>query len=231
MTGVASTFLVQDANNGTGGPMRKWIPLVFIVATALFSAVVYTRLPDPMVIHWNAAGEPNGYGSRAVGAFALPGLTLFLWALFLALPKLDPRREHIEQFRDSYDVLVIAVVAVTSLVHVGVLGSALGWPIQVGRLAPIAIGGLFIVLGAVLPKFRSNFFFGMRTPWTLSSETVWKKTHRLGGTLMMVAGALLIVAGVVGTARWLYVALGGAGSLILVVLFYSYLVWRSEPQH
>lgn len=210
--------------------MRKWIPLVFVLATLGFSAAMYNRLPDPMVIHWNVSGEPNGYGSRAFGTFFLPVVMLFLWGLMLVLPKIDPRRANIEQFRDSYDLLVIAIVAMTCLLHVGILGSALGWPIQVGRLAPVAVGGLFVLLGTLLPRFKSNFFFGIRTPWTLSSETVWTRTHRVGGTIMMVIGALLVVAGVMGTARWLYVAVGGAAALVLVVLLYSYLAWRSE-QH
>ena len=210
--------------------MRKWLPLVVIVATIAFSAAVYRRLPDPMVIHWNAAGEPDGYGSRAFGTFLLPFVILFIWGLLLVLPKVDPRRANIEQFRDSYDLLVIAVVSVTCLLHVGILGSALGWPIQVGRLVPLAIGGLFLVLGTLLPRFKSNFFFGIRTPWTLSSETVWARTHRVGGTAMMVVGALLVLAGVLGTARWLYVAIGGAAALVVVVLVYSYAAWRSE-QH
>lgn len=210
--------------------MRRWLPLLVIVATIAFSAAVYSRLPDPMVIHWNASGEPDGYGSRAFGAFLLPVVILFIWALLLVLPKIDPRRANIEQFRDSYDLLVIAVVTVTGLLHVGILGSALGWPIQVGRLAPVAVGGLFLVLGTLLPRFKSNFFFGIRTPWTLSSESVWTRTHRVGGSMMMIVGALLIVAGVIGTARWLYVAIGGAAALVLVVLLYSYVIWRSEQR-
>lgn len=210
--------------------MRKWIPLVVIVATILFSAAVYRRLPDQMVIHWNASGEPDGLGSRLFGTFFLPVVIVFIWGVLLVLPKIDPRRANIEQFRDSYDILVIAVVTVTCLLHVGILGSALGWPIQVGRLAPVAIGGLFLVLGTLLPRFKSNFFFGIRTPWTLSSETVWMRTHRVGGSMMMLIGALMVVAGVLGTARSLYLAVGGSLTLVVGLLLYSYLIWRSE-QH
>ena len=126
--------------------MRKWIPLVIILATIVFSAAVYSRLAAQMVIHWNAAGEPDGYGSRMFGTFFLPVVILFIWGVLLVLPKIDPRRANIEQFRDSYDVLVIAAVTVTCLLHVAILGSALGWQIEVGRLVPVAIGGLFVVL-------------------------------------------------------------------------------------
>lgn len=204
--------------------MRKWIPLVIIAATIVFSAAVYGRLPDQMVIHWNASGEPDPFGSRLVGAFLLPVVILFVWGLLHVLPMVDPRRANIEQFRDSYDVLGIAVITMSCLLHVGMVGSALGWPIQVGRLVPIAFGGLFLVLGTLLPRFKSNFFFGIRTPWTLSSETVWT------GTMMMVIGLLFVGAGLLGTARWLYVALGGALTLMIALLVYSYLIWRSEQR-
>jgi uncharacterized membrane protein len=145
-----------------------------------------------------------------------------------ALPKLDPRSANIEKFRESYEILVIAVVGVMGVLHVGVVGVALGWPISVGTLTPVAIGALFIVLGNLLPRFRSNFFFGIRTPWTLSSETVWARTHRVGGYAMVMVGVLLIAAGLVATRIWLVAAIGGSMLLVLFLLVYSYVIWRSE---
>lgn len=210
--------------------MRKWLPAALILATVLFSIAVYGRLPDPMVIHWNAAGEPDGYGSRAVGTFLLPAVILGLWALLLVLPGIDPRKANIEKFRDTYDIFVIAVVAVMCALQIGVLGAALGWPIQIGRLAPISIGALFMLLGSLLPRFKSNFFFGIRTPWTLSSDSVWERTHRVGGYGMMLIGALLVIAGLIGTAPWFVIAIAGSVALGIGVLVYSYVLWRSE-QH
>jgi uncharacterized membrane protein len=210
--------------------MRKWLPAVLILATVAFTVAVFARLPDPMVIHWSVSGEPDGYGSRVLGAFVLPVVMLFMWGLMVVLPGLDPRGANIEKFRDTYDVFVIAAVGVMCVLQVGILGSALGWPIEVGRLAPISIGALFVLLGGMLPRFRSNFFIGIRTPWTLSSDTVWEKTHRVGAYAMSLIGLLLIVAGVAGSTAWGLVAIGGAIAMVLVVLVYSYLAWRSEQQ-
>ena len=208
--------------------MRRWLPALLILATVAFSVSVYSRLPERMVIHWSVSGQPDGFGSRVFGVFLLPAVMLALWGLLLVLPKLDPRSANIEKFRDTYDVFVIAVIAVMCVLQVGIVGSALGWPIQVARLAPISIGVLFVVLGNLLPRFRSNFFFGIRTPWTLSSETVWTRTHRVGGYLMMLMGLMLVVAGIVGSALWFTVAIGGAIVLTLSILAYSYVLWRSE---
>jgi uncharacterized membrane protein len=48
-------------------------------------------------------------------------------------------------------------------------------------------------IGNVLGKLRSNFFVGIRTPWTLSSEHVWDQTHRWAGRLFVGAAAVLAV--------------------------------------
>ena len=79
--------------------MRRWLPLALIIATMAYSVGVYSRLPAQIAIHWNAAGEPDGYGSRALGAFPLPFVVLAIWGLMMALPKLDPRSANIEKFR------------------------------------------------------------------------------------------------------------------------------------
>ncbi|CAG0972780.1 partial Immunity protein SdpI, partial [Anaerolineae bacterium] len=210
--------------------MRKWLPLIVIVGTLVFTAAVFDRLPERMVTHWNAAGEPDGYGSRFMGAFLLPLVVLGMWGLMLVLPKLDPRQANIEKFRGSYEALMLAVVAVMCALHVSILGTALGWPIEVHRAAPILIGALFIVLGNLLPRFRSNFFFGIRTPWTLSSETAWLRTHRLGGWVMGGLGLALVLTGVLGRSEWIRVLVGGTVVLVVSVMANSYFVWRSEQR-
>jgi immunity protein, SdpI family len=210
--------------------MRKWLPALLILATLAFSIAAYTRLPERIPIHWNASGEPDDYGSRAFGAFLLPAVLVGLWGLLLALPKVDPRSANIEKFRDTYDVFVIAIVAVLCVLHIGVVGSALGWPVRVGRLTPASIGVLFLFLGALLPRFKSNFFFGIRTPWTLSSDTVWARTHQVGGYVVALMGLLLIGAGIIGTHRWFLVAIWGSMVLAIGLLVYSYLLWRGEQR-
>ena len=208
--------------------MMRFFPLVIVVAATAFSAAVFNRLPSSMAIHWGATGEPDDYGSRAFGAFVFPAVMLVLWAILAALPAIDPRRANIEKFRDSYDTLVIAIVAVMGVLHVGIIGAALGWPVSIARLAPISIGLLLVMVGVLLPGFRSNFFIGIRTPWTLTSETVWARTHRVGGYMMVGVGLLLITAGAIGTTIWLRVAIAGALVLVVGAFVYSWWAWRDE---
>jgi uncharacterized membrane protein len=210
--------------------MRKWIPLVIILATVAFGVAVYDRLPERMPMHWNARGEVDGYGSRFWGTFAIPAFLLVLWGILRAVPYLDPRRENIEKFRGAYEDLIIAVIAFTAMIQVAVVGSALGWPIAVGRIVPVGVGVLFLYLGNLLPRFRSNFFLGIRTPWTLSSDSVWTKTHRFGGYVMSAVGLMMIVAGLTGSPLWIAIAIGGAVAMAFAVLVYSYVVWRGEQR-
>lgn len=210
--------------------MRKWFPAVLIVGAVAFSLVAWPRLPEQMVTHWNVRGEPDGYSSRLMGAFMIPAFTLGIWLLLLAIPHIDPRRANIEKFRDTYETLISAIVGIMVLLHVAVVGAALGWPIAIARVAPLAVGALLVVLGNLLPRFRSNFFMGIRTPWTLSSDTVWMKTHRVGGYLIVGAGLLLIASAFVRSAVFSYVAIGGTLVAALATLVYSYVAWRAETR-
>jgi len=208
--------------------MRKWIPPLLILVVLLFSALVFSQLPDQMPVHWNARGEVDRYGSRVWGAFGMPVIMAGIWGLLLAIPYLDPRRANIEKFRGTYELLVVTVIAMIALIHVAVLGSVLGWPISIGRVVPAAVGLLFIFLGNLFPRFRSNWFMGIRTPWTLSSDTVWTKTHRFGGYFMVVVGLLLIGAAIANTESWLKVAIGGGIAMAISVVVYSFIVWKNE---
>ena len=210
--------------------MRKWFPAILIAGALAFSLIAWPRLPEQMVTHWNMRGEPDGYSSRLLGAFMIPVFTLGIWLLLLAIPYIDPRRANIEKFRDTYETLIIAVVSIMVLLHVAVVGAALGWPIAIARLAPFAVGALLVVLGNLLPRFRSNFFMGIRTPWTLSSDTVWMKTHRVGGYLIVGAGLLLIASAFVQSAVFSYVAFAGTIFAALATLVYSYIAWRAESR-
>ena len=208
--------------------MRKWLAPLIIVAATVFSTVMYSRLPERMPVHWGLHGDVDRYGTRAEGAFLLPGAMLLVWLLLRFLPRIDPRRANYAKFSDTYDLLVNSLVALFAIMHVAVIGTALGWPISMARLVPAVVGLQFLILGNALPRARPNWWFGIRTPWTLSNDRVWMRTHRVGGYLLAAAGLVLFVAaawpGVWSFALGLAaVAAAGLGSLV-----YSYFAWKQE---
>jgi uncharacterized membrane protein len=207
--------------------MRKWYPAVLIAITAIASAVAYPRLPETVATHWDIHGQVNGWQSRGQAAVFLPILMLVLWGAMRGLPAIDPRRANYAKFQATYDFMIGATLTLVALIHVAVLASALGAPISMLRVIPFAIGVLMIAIGNQLPRARSNWWFGIRTPWTLSNERVWERTHRVGGYLMMASGVVIIVGALVsGLVVPLVIACVAVSALGSVI--YSYVAWRQE---
>lgn len=208
--------------------MRKWYPPVLVALAFLASAIAYPKLPDEVPIHWDLHGRVNGYGSRFVGVFIMPLAMLGIWALMRALPKIDPHHENYAKMQRAYDVVVYAALTVIGAVHGIVLAAMFGAPISMERLMPALIGVMLIVVGNVLPQARPNWFFGIRTPWTLSNDRVWERTHRVGGYLMVVAGVVGIITAalpffIAFTALWITTGIAAVGSIV-----YSYIAWKQE---
>jgi len=208
--------------------MRKWFPAAFIVAAVLFSIAVYSRLPDQVPTHWDISGEPDDFSSRAMGAFMLPGIMLAVFVVMQWIPSLDPRASNIQKFRGSYDVVVGAMIAFLGVMHVFALGNALGWQVNMTKVVLICLGTLFVMLGNYLPRARSNFVFGIRTPWTLSSDAVWTRVHRIGGYATAAAGLITIATAFLELRLSLAIALPSLLLSALVPIVYSYVLWARE---
>ena len=168
--------------------------VIVIVCSILLTIIVYNKLPDLVPIHWNIMGEIDKYSPKAFGAFMAPVIMIFTWSGMKFLPKIDPRKKNYEKFDKSYSVIVSMLLTFFLVIHTVTLLVALGYSISIEKIIPLIVGVLFIVIGNYLPKSKSNFFYGIKTPWTLSSEVSWRKTHRLGGKLFVVAGIVCILS-------------------------------------
>ncbi len=209
------------------------IVIVGTVATTLGLAVVgWIQLPpDAQVpIHWGIDGQVNGYAPKAVGLLLIPAVTVGLSALLYFLPRFEPRAQNLARSGPAYVRMSSAVLVLMAVVQVVLVASALGRPIDVTAVLSVGIGALFIVLGDLLGKVRSNFMFGVRTPWTLASDLSWNKTHRLIGRLFVIFGFVVIATGIFGGGWPFFVVLIAGIALILAVAFvYSYRVWKVDP--
>ncbi len=209
---------------------NRWFGVVVAALAAAVSVWAYGRLPETVATHWSLQGTPDGYSSRLWAAAVMPFATLCLTGLFNVLPKMDPRRENYAKFLSSYWLIANAVLAFSGLAHVLILANALGYTVQVDRLVPVGLGLLFAFLGNYLTRVEPNWFVGVRTPWTLSSDTVWRKVHRTAGWLFVIAG-LVIAGGAFAPRRVffpLFVATIALAAGIPVVQ--SYFLWKRE-QH
>lgn len=198
---------------------------LLVAAGALASALAYPEMPAEMATHWNPQGEVDDTMPRAVGLALLPALGALLLVLFAFLPRVDPLGANVREFRAAYEWTAVGVVAFLEYVHVLVLLWNLDYAVPIGQALVPALVALTFGLGALLERAERNWFVGIRTPWTLSDERVWDRTHERAGRLLK----LLAPVGLVGLVAPSYGTLVAVAPLLAVVayaLVFSYREYR-----
>ncbi|WP_050032553.1 SdpI family protein [Halorubrum halophilum] len=200
-----------------------------VAIAAALSAVAAPSLPERVVTNWDAAGRPAGTLSRTAAVWLPPALMAGLVLLLAALPRVDPLRENVAAFRPTYDWFVVVLTAFLFVVHAGILAFNLGYEFPFTSLLVAAVSLLVYYVGAVLPRTERNWFMGIRTPWTLSSDAVWDRTHRLGGRLFKLA-AVVGVAGLAFGEYAVYLLVVSVVTVALVTAAYSYVLYARLEQ-
>ncbi|HEX9797019.1 MAG TPA: SdpI family protein [Anaerolineales bacterium] len=213
---------------------HEWMPIAAIVLVSLGTLFLYGQLPDPMPIHWNLVGQPDNFAAKTYGAFLLPATAVGIYLLLLVIPHLDPRRASYERFEGTYRILRTGIVLFMVFIQLVTLYSVLlGGNMLNSNLVILAVGLLFVLLGNYMPRVRSNWFVGIRTPWTLSNEHVWRKTHQLGGRLFVLTGLLLMASVVLPPSFSMAVILSSIVVCAVIPMGYSYWLYRrvrNEPE-
>jgi len=206
----------------------RWLGAAVVAAMWAFVAAVYARLPGRLPSHWNLQGEVDGWMDKPWGAVILPVVATSTLALLWLLPRIDPRHANVEHSAGDRLLLINLLVLFFAVVQVATLGYALGWAVEVDRVILVAVGLLFVGLGNYLPRIRSNWFMGIRTPWTMSSEQVWRATHRVGGRTFVLAGMVMAFSALLPDAARAWALGVSIATAIVVPLAYSYVAWRRE---
>lgn len=173
----------------------EMVALGLVALSVAVSIYVYPQMPEQMASHWNMRGQVDGYLPKFWGLAILPIISAFLALLFIAIPKIDPLKANIEKFRKYFDAFVIVIFLFLFFIYIQTVLWAFGTKISMNLTMPIAIAALFFCTGSLLEKAKRNWFIGIRTPWTMSSDRVWDKTHSLGAILFK-ACALISLLGV-----------------------------------
>jgi len=212
---------------------RFLIAAVCVIVSGVTSVLTAPALPTRMVTHWNAAGQPDGTISKPVALALLPAMTAILLFVFALVPRIDPLRENIAEFRPVYDWFVVVFTAFVTVIHGGVIVFNLGYEFDFTVLILAAVSGLFYYAGVLLEHAERNWFVGIRTPWTLSSENVWDRTHRLGSRLFKLT-ALVALVGLFFGEYAIYFLVVPALLTAGITVVYSYYLYEqlergSEP--
>jgi len=208
--------------------MRKWYPVLLVAIATIASIVVYPILPDRVPTHFDIRGNPNAYGPRWVPTVIVPVMILALWGLLRGLPKIDPRRANYAKMQDTYDLVVNLILTMVTTLHLLLLAGTMGSRVPFIRLMPAVVGVFFVAIGNLLPRAKPNWWFGIRTPWTLSNDRVWERTHRVGGYVMTLIGVLAIVSSFFAAEVAFVTFIVVAGAMSLGLIAYSYFVWKHE---
>ena len=208
-----------------------------IVLVILFGISLWAWFQIPagtaVPIHFDINGNPDAYGNPFPALFLLPIVLTFTVGLIGLVPRVEPRQENFQMSSRAYRVTWASLLVFFLALHVVIVLATLGIGSAslLGNLIPLGLGGLFMILGNMMGKVRSNFMFGIRTPWTLSSELSWNKTHRLGGRIMMAVGFLTIVASFLISLEWaFYILVGGLFLMLGVVVVYSWVIYKDDPE-
>ncbi|GAB1805341.1 SdpI family protein [Priestia megaterium] len=209
--------------------MKKHVfPLSITLLTLVAWLIALPHLPATMPIHWGANGEADGFATKINAMILTVGIMVLIYFIIAFVPRIDPRKENYKYFSKTYNILLNAVLLLFFFVNMSTILQGLGYNVPMSYIAPIMAGLVFIIIGNYLQRVRSNYFMGIRTPWTLSNETVWKKTHRLSGKIFFIGGLLILISaflpdGYKSVIMWASIVL-----CVAIPYLYSYLAYKKE---
>jgi uncharacterized membrane protein len=207
---------------------KKLFAAWLIVGLAfLVSVVFYKAMPERIASHWNLQGETDGYMNRFWGLFIMPVTLFILLILFQLIPKIDPLKRNFVSFRTYYDIFILFFLGFMMLIHLHIIFWNLGWKISPNLFMPIALGFFFYYAGILCGKAKRNWFVGLRTPWTLSSDIVWDKTHIVTAKLFKICGIISVLGALSGNIA-IYISLIPIIMASIFATIYSYIIYKKE---
>lgn len=203
-----------------------YITLIISFIPLIINLIAYPHMPNKVPVHWGINGEVNRYGSK-IEQVIMSGIPIVLFLFFNVLPSIDPKKESYKKHATPYVIMTFFIILFIACINLLGLLSALGYGIPFQKVVPVLVGILFIVLGNFMTQLRHNYFIGIRTPWTLSSEYVWKKTHRFGGYVFVVIGLVPLSSIFIG-ALGMYLFLGAMVIGVIAIFLYSYFIFKKN---
>lgn len=208
---------------------NDWLILLIILTPYLFVAYFWDSFPDQIITHFGMDGQPNDYSSKVSGLILFPGINVFMYFLFIVLPKIDPSRKNYGLFQDNFKIIRTLLHALLSYITMVTIFYSLGYQFNIEYVIFYGLLAFFLVMGNYLGNVRHNYFIGIRTPWTLSNETVWTNTHRftakiwVGSSVLMMVILPFLTKEMSSTAFMIFI-----GILAIIPIVYSFLEFRKQ---
>ncbi|MBP2019727.1 putative membrane protein [Symbiobacterium terraclitae] len=204
-----------------------WPLLVLMLLTIGVTAWAFPRLPGQSPVHWGVSGTADRFAGPWFVALWWPVFAAGLYLLLLYLPLLDPKRQNYADFGRTYSLIRQAIPGLILVLHLAQLAEALGMGVSTVSVLLLAISALFLGLGLAMSRFRPNYFVGIRTPWTLASAEVWRRTHQFTGRAWVALSLLQAAAVLLLPLRVRFLAsMAVAAVMVILPVVYSYRVYR-----
>lgn len=201
---------------------------LIIVSTAIGS-YIYPNLPETIASHWNSQGLVDGYMPKFWGIFLMPLLLLFMYFLYIIIPAIDPLKKNLESFRKQYNLLIVLIMLFLFYIHTLTIIWNTGIEFNMNKFVLPAVGIFIFYIGVLMGYAKRNWFVGIRTPWTLSSDIVWNKTHKLGSLLFKISGFLALLSIFIPKYSVAIVIAPIIGSSLFLII-YSYFIYKKNNQ-
>ncbi len=205
--------------------------MVIVLSPLVYLALIWNQLPAEIATHYNLRGNVDGWMPKGSAALFVGGLSVFLYLVLRFLPKMDPKgKRQTANYQKMRFVVTLFFAAI--MIWILYITNHKVTNETFGRVFMCLIGLLLAGLGNYLITVKPNWFVGIRTPWTLENEVVWRKTHRMGGRLMVAGGLLtLLLALVVPMPYMVLSSIGVIALAVLIPVVYSYIYFRQEKTH
>jgi len=203
--------------------------IILLLISFAMSLAFYNELPDEIITHWGSDGQANGYMTKEIGLFLVPIIGLFITALLLVVPIIDPLKKNIQSFIKYYNLFILVMLGFLLYIHAITILANLGYDINISQLIGPAIGVLLFFTGILMGHAKKNYMIGIRTPWTLSSEKVWDNTHQKGRVLFKASGVICFFTLIIPTQAFWFILVPIIVSIIYLFV-YSYIEFRNEEK-
>jgi uncharacterized membrane protein len=157
----------------------------------------------------------------------MPIISLILFFLFILIPKIDPLKTNIEKFRKYFDNFVTIIILFLFYLYLLTIFWNFGVQFSMNQVLAPAFGILFFYCGILVEKAKRNWSIGIRTPWTLSNDKVWERTHKIGGKLFKVVGIIAFL-GIIFPNYAFFLILFPVIAVSIYTVIYSYFEYRKE---
>lgn len=207
--------------------IKLWI---LFAITLIIGVISYSYLPEQIPIHFDVKGNVDNYGGR-INIFLAPAIILFMIIVAEVAKNVDPKKNAYNKFNKQYYLIFFLVSILMLGIQLYTLAFSMNIKIfNISILMPFAVGLLFTIIGNSMPKFKQNFYAGIRTSWTLTDEEVWFKTHRFGGKVWFIGGIIMMVSSILPDYFKTKVFFGVVILLIVAPMVYSYIVYKKKYQ-